>query len=192
MNMLKLKDYELINIDSNNYTPINEDYPEEHMDECRDIKFVFKSVSNSAVAVSFESFIVSYYETPYTLTSSLKEYITGFLMLAHNKKSEAMTLSEFTVWFINSFVDKAIKLKITMESKEYNMCILKGDNCSPVTASEIAFTLYDLDNSHWRDTKSKMKSVLETLDTHGLVSIAKDKNTVAVCSAQEFLETLKL
>ena len=189
--MLKLKGYELINIDSNNYTPVNEDYPEEHMDECRDIKFVFKSVSNSAVAVSFESFIVSYYETPYTLTTSLKEYITGFLMLAHNKKSEAMTLSEFTVWFINSFVDKAIKLNITTESKEYNMCLLKGGNCSPITASEIAFTLYDIDNSCWRDTKSKMETVLGTLDTHDLVAITKDKNTVAVYSAQEFLATLE-
>ena len=190
--MLKLKGYELINIDSNNYTPVNEDYPEEHMEECRDIKFVFKSVSNRAVTVSFESFIVSYYETPYTLTSSLKEYINGFLMLTHSKKSEAMTLSEFIVWFINSFVDKAIKLKITIGSKEYNMCVLKGNNCSPVTASEIAFTLYDIDNSHWRDTKSKMETVLDTLDTHGLVSIVKNKNTVAVYSAQEFLETLKL
>lgn len=190
--MLKLKGYELINIDSNNYTPVNEDYPEEHMEECRDIKFVFKSVSNRAVAVSFESFIVSYYETPYTLTSSLKEYVTGFLMLAHNKKSEAMTLSEFIVWFGNSFVDKAIKLKITMGSKEYNMCIFKGGNCSPITASEIAFALYDLDNSHWRDTKSKMETVLGTLDADDVIAVTKDKNTIVVCSAQEFLETLKL
>ena len=190
--MIKLRDYELVDIISNCYTPVNEDYPEEHMEECRDIKFVFKSVSNRAVTVSFESFIVSYYETPYTLTSSLKEYISSFLMLTHSKKSEAMTPSEFIVWFGNKFIDKAIKLNIATESKEYNMCLLKGDNCSPITASEIAFTLYSIDNSHWRDTKSKMETVLGTLDADDLATITKDKNTVAVCSIQEFLETLKL
>ena len=67
-----------------------------------------------------------------------------------------------------------------------------SDNCSPITATEIAFTLYSIDNSYWRDTKSKMESVLDTLEAQGLVSITKDKNTVAVCSAQEFLETLEL
>lgn len=191
MIIIKLKDYKLINFESNKYTPVNGDCPDEHMEECKDIKLVFKSVSDRAVTVSFESFIVSYYEPPYTLNTSLRKYIVSFLKLMYGKTSE-MTLPEFIVWFGNRFIDKAIKLNIATESKEYNICLLKGDNCSPVTASEIAFTLYDLDNSHWRDTKSKMKSVLETLDTHGLVPIAKDKNTVAVCSTQEFLETLKL
>lgn len=189
--MIKLKDYGLVDIVSNCYAPVNEDYPDEHMEECRDIKFVFKSVSNRAVTVSFESFIVSYYEAPHTLTSSLKEYITGFLMLAHRKKSEAMTLSEFIVWFINGFVDKAIKLKITMGSKEYNMCLLKGDNCSPITASEIAFNLYDLVELRWQEIKPKLKTALDAHE-HDLIVIAKDKNTIAVCSVQEFLETLKL
>lgn len=189
--MLKLKGYELINIDSNNYAPVNEDYPDEHMEECKDIKLVFKSVSDRAVTVSFESFIVSYYEPPYTLNTSLRKYIVSFLKLMYGKTSE-MTLPEFIVWFGNRFIDKAIKLNIATESKEYNICLLKGGNCSPITASEIAFTLYDLDNSCWRDTKSKMETVLGTLDTHDLATITKDENTVAVYSAQEFLEALKL
>lgn len=188
--MIKLKDYELVDIVSNRYTPVNEDYPEEHMEECKDIKLVFKSVSDRAVTVSFESFIVSYYEPPYTLNTSLRKYIVSFLKLMYGKTSE-MTLPEFIVWFGNRFISKAIKLNITTESKDYNMCLLKGGNCSPITASEIAFTLYDIDNSHWRDTKSKMETVLGTLDTHDLVAITKDKNTVAVYSAQEYLETLE-
>ena len=92
--MIKLKDYTLVDIISNCYTPVNEDYPEEHMEECRDIKFVFQSSnSNEKVMISFESFSASYYDSPYTLKPDMGDYITEFLVLAQENVSESMTLS---------------------------------------------------------------------------------------------------
>ena len=187
--MIKLKDYELVDIISNCYTPVNEDYPEEHMEECRDIKFAFQSNSNDEeVLISFESFSTSYYDSPYTLKPDIGDYIMGFLDLTQRKMSECMTLSEFVAWFCMSFTDRAIILKIVKQSKEYEVFILKSDDYNPSVASDVITSLYDT-YVRWNDYGSNLELVLDLYD---LVAITKNKNTVVVCSAQEFLENLRL
>ena len=142
--MIKLKDYELVDIVSDCYTPVNEDYPEEHMEECRDIKFVFQSNSNDEeVLISFESFSTSYYDSPYTLKPDIGDYIMGFLDLAQRKVSESMVLPEFVAWFCMSFADRAITLKIVKQLKEYEVYILKSDDYSPSVASDVITSLCD-------------------------------------------------
>ena len=187
--MIKLKDYELVDIISNCYTPVNEDYPEEHMEECRDIKFVFQSSnSNEKVVISFESFSTSYYDSPYTLKPEIGDYIKGFLDLAQGNVSESMTLSEFVVWFCRKFISRAIQLKIMKQSKEHEVFILRGDEYSSSVASDVITSLYDT-YVRWSNYSSNLELVLDLYD---LVAIAKGKNAVIVCSAQEYLEVLGL
>lgn len=187
--MIKLKDYTLVDIISNCYTPVNEDYPEEHMEECRNVKFVFQSNnSDEKVLISFESFSASYYDSPYTLKPEIGDYIIGFLGLAQGNVSESMTLSEFVVWFCRKFTSRAICLKIMKQSKEHEVFILKGDEYSSSVASDVITSLYDT-YMRWDDYGSKLELVLDLYD---LVAIAKNKGTVIVCSAQEYLEVLGL
>lgn len=187
--MIKLRDYELVDIISNCYTPVNEDYPEEHMEECRDIKFVFQSnISSEEVVISFESFSTSYYDSPYTLEPDIGDYITEFLDLAQGNVSESMTLSGFVVWFCRKFTSRAISLKIMKHSKGHEVFILKGDEYSPSVASDVIASLYDT-YVQWDDYGSKLELVLDLYD---LVAIAKSRSTVVVCSAQEYLEVLGL
>ena len=164
--------------------------------KCKDIAFGFKNNSTEEHVTisfesfaSFESFVVGYYdESPYTLNTNLVKHVATILKLVYGKTSE-MTLSDFVVYFGNRFIDKAIKLNIATESKEYDVYLLKSSNCSPTTASEIMFTIYGADNSHWRDTVSKMETAL---GVHELVAIVKEGEEVTTYSAQEFLEKLKL
>ena len=187
--MIKFKDYELVDIISNCYTPVNEDYPEEHMEECRDIKFAFQnSNSNEKVTISFESFSTSYYDSPYTLKPDIGDYIIEFLDLAQGNVSESMTLSEFVVWFCRKFTSRAISLKIMKQSKEHEVFILKSDEYSSSVASDVITSLYDT-YVRWNDYSSNLELVLDLYD---LVAIAKSKSTVVVCSAQEYLEVLGL
>ena len=187
--MIKLKDYTLVDIISNCYTPVNEDYPEEHMEECRDIKFTFQSSnSNEEVIISFESFSTSYYDSPYTLKPDIGDYIIEFLDLAQGNVSESMTLSEFIVWFCRKFTSRATSLKIMKQSKEHEVFILKSDEYSSSVVSDVITSLYDT-YVRWNDYGSNLELVLDLYD---LVAIAKSKSTVVVCSAQKYLEVLGL